>query len=150
MPLQYIQSPSKRNQGLGAMDKAHTILIADRNSRVRGFLQRELMAEGYDIRLAKCGREVLNWAYRLQSLDLIIMDLDLPDIDQQSLFGTLQDRIPVLPIVIHSFPPEGAKSAIDYEYAVFVEKGGNSIEKLKKVVNDILSSRKKGQPSPAK
>jgi DNA-binding NtrC family response regulator len=132
------------------MDKPYTILIADRNSHVRGFLQRELMAEGYKIRLAKCGREVLKWAYRLQSLDLIILDLDLPDIDQQSLFSTLHERIPVLPIVVHSFQPEGAKSAADYEYAVFVEKGGNSIEKLKKVVNDILRSPKTGEALPAK
>jgi len=132
------------------MKKPHTILVADRNSHVRGFLQRELMAEGYDIRLAKCGREVLKWAYRSQPLDLIILDLDLPDIDQQSLFSTLQDRIPVLPIVIHSFQPERANSFVDYEYAVFVEKRGNSIEKLKKVVNDLLSSRTTGRPATAK
>jgi len=132
------------------MEKRHTILIADRNSRVRGFIKRELMSEGYDIRLATCGRDVLNWAYRLQPLDLIILDLDLPDIDQQSLFSTLQDRIPLLPIVIHSFYPDGAKIDVDYEPAVFVEKGGNSIEKLKKVVNDMLSSRKTGKPSTAK
>jgi hypothetical protein len=31
-----------------------------------------------------------------------------------------------------------------------VEKGGNSIEKLKTVVNDILSSRKSRRPSAAK
>ena len=132
------------------MNKQHTILIADRNSHVRGFLKRELTAEGYDIRLAKCGREVLKWAYRLEPLDLIILDLDLPDIDEQSLFSKLNDRIPVLPIVIHSFQPNGVKSAVNYEHTVFVEKGGNSIEKLKTVVNDILSSRKSRRPSAAK
>ena len=132
------------------MNKQHTILIADRNSHVRGFLKRELTAEGYDIRLAKCGREVLKWAYRLEPLDLIILDLDLPDIDEQSLFSKLNDRIPVLPIVIHSFQPNGVKSAVNYEHTVFVEKGGNSIEKLKTVVNDILSSRKSRRPLAAK
>lgn len=132
------------------MDKPHTILVADRNSHVRGFLKRELTAEGYDIQLAECGRDVLKWAYRLQPLDLIILDPDLPDIDEQSLFSTLQDRIPVLPIVIHAFQPDRAKSFINYEYAVFVEKRGNSIERLKKVVNDLLSTRKTTQPSTAK
>ena len=132
------------------MDKPHTILIADRNAHVRGFLKRELTAEGYDVRVAKCGREVLKWAYRLASLDLIILDLDLPDVDEQSLFRTLQDRIPILPIVIHSFQPNGLKSSFNYEYCVFVEKRGNSIDRLKKVVNDILSSRQTIQPSTAK
>jgi DNA-binding NtrC family response regulator len=132
------------------MDKRHTILIADRNSHVRGFLKRELMAEGYDIRLATCGREVLKWAFRLRPLDLIILDLDLPDIDERLLFSKLQDRIPVLPIVIHSFHPDGAEIAVDCESAVFVEKGGNSIEKIKMVVNDMLSSHKTGGPSTVK
>jgi DNA-binding NtrC family response regulator len=108
------------------------------------------MAEGYDIRLAKCGQEVLKWAYLLQFLDLIIMDLDLPDIDEQSLFSKLRDRIPVLPIVIHSFHSDGAKSSVNYDHAVFVEKRGNSIEKLKKVVNDLLAYRTTCQPSTAK
>lgn len=132
------------------MDKAPIILVADRNAHVREFLRRELVAEGYDIRLAKCGREVLNWAYRLHPLDIVILDLDLPDIDDELFFNKLQERIPVLPIIIHSFQPDGVISAVNYENMVFVEKRGNSIEKVKKVVNDILSSRKTGQPPPAK
>jgi DNA-binding NtrC family response regulator len=133
------------------MDKTHTILVADRNAHVREFLKRELMAEGYDIRMAKCGQEVLNWAYRLHPLDLIILDLDLPDIDEHTLFGKLQDRIPALPIVIHSFQSDGTEHFANSERVVFVEKGGNSIERLKEVVNDLLSSRQiTRQPSPVK
>jgi DNA-binding NtrC family response regulator len=132
------------------MNKPLTILVADRNSHVREFLQRELKAEGYDIRLAKCGQEVLKWAYLLQFLDLIILDLDLPDLDEQALFSKLQDRIPVLPIVIHSFQSDGTKRSVNYENAIFVEKRGNSIENLKKVVSDLLDYRATSQPSTAK
>jgi DNA-binding NtrC family response regulator len=130
------------------MDKPHTILVADRNAHVREFLKRELMAEGYDIRLAKCGREVLNGAYHLHPLDLIILDLDLPDIEEESFFSKLQERIPAVPIVIHSFQSDGVKSSVNYEHLVFLEKNGDSIERMKKVVKDILSSRKTGQPYP--
>jgi DNA-binding NtrC family response regulator len=101
-------------------------------------LERELKADGYQVRVADNGREVLEWAYRLQPLDLIILDLDLPDIDEQTLFGNLQDRIPVLPIIIHSFQPAGIKLSVNYRHVVFVEKGENSIENLKKAVSDIL------------
>ena len=119
-------------------NKNFSILIADRNPHVRRLLERELKADGYQVRVADNGRKVLEWAYRLQPLDLIILDLDLPDIDEQTLFGNLQDRIPVLPIIIHSFQPEGMKLSVNYRHAVFVEKGENSIEKLKKAVSDIL------------
>jgi len=56
-----------------------TILISDRNHNVREFLKREMMAEGYRVRLAKNGREILEWAYHHESIDLAILDLDLPD-----------------------------------------------------------------------
>ena len=119
-------------------NKNFSILIADRNPHVRRLLERELKADGYQVRVADNGREVLEWAYRLQPLDLIILDLDLPDIDEQTLFGNLQDRIPALPIIIHSFQPEGIKLSVNYRHVVFVEKGENSIENLKKAVSDIL------------
>jgi CheY-like chemotaxis protein len=35
------------------VEKEFKILVADRNQRVREFLKRELMAEGYRVRLAK-------------------------------------------------------------------------------------------------
>lgn len=38
-----------------------------------------MMAEGYRVRLAKNGREILEWAYHHESIDLAILDLDLPD-----------------------------------------------------------------------
>ena len=123
-------------------NKNFSILIADRNPHVRRLLERELKADGYQVRVADNGREVLEWAYRLQPLDLIILDLDLPDIDEQTLFGNLQDRIPVLPIIIHSFQPEGIKLSVNYRHVVFVEKGENSIEKLKKAASDIFDYRR--------
>ncbi|MEJ2730791.1 MAG: response regulator [Deltaproteobacteria bacterium] len=123
-------------------NKNFSILIADRNPHVRRLLERELKADGYQVRVADNGRDVLEWAYRLQPLDLIILDLDLPDIDEQMLFGDLQDRIPVLPIIIHSFQPDGMKLSVNYRHAVFVEKGENSIEKLKKAVGGILDYRR--------
>jgi DNA-binding NtrC family response regulator len=123
-------------------NKNFSILIADRNPHVRRLLERELKADGYQVRVADNGRGVLEWAYRLQPLDLIILDLDLPDIDEQTLFGNLQDRIPALPIIIHSFQSDGMKLSVYYRHAVFVEKEENSIEKLKKAVSDILNYRR--------
>ena len=120
------------------MKAKFTILIADRNSHVRGFLKREMMAEGYRIQLTDKGQEVLRWAYNSEPLDLIIMDPDLPDIDEVSLFKKLLDRIPKLPIIIHAFHSDYNRGAFDPEETVFVEKRGNSVENLKKVVQDIL------------
>jgi len=115
-----------------------TILIADRNRNVREFLKREMMAEGYRVHLAKSGREVLEWAYKQEILDLVILDLDLPDRSEVAILEKLEDRIPTLPVVIHAFLSDYENPPAVLNAAALVEKEGNSVERLKKVVSEIL------------
>ncbi|MBW2615230.1 MAG: response regulator [Deltaproteobacteria bacterium] len=120
------------------MEKEFTILIADRNRHVRELLKREMMAEGYRVRLAKNGREVLEQAYHHEPLDLLILDLDLPDAGEVAILESIEDRIPTLPVVVHSFLSDSANNRAVLSTAVFVEKKGSSIETLKKVAFEVL------------
>jgi len=122
------------------LEKANdfTVLIADRNPNVREFLRREMMAEGYRVLLAKNGREVLRWIYRYEPLDLVILDPDLPDASEVPVIEKLNDRIPTLPVVIHTFSTDYDTPAEVSLSVTFVEKQGNSIEALKKVVASML------------
>jgi len=122
-------------------EKGSTILIADRNPHVREFLRRELLAEGYYLKLAKNGREVLKLVYQPGPLDLLILDLDLPDMDGSEILDILQDRIPSLPVILHAFSPENGRRIALPKAEAFVEKRGNSVDRLKKVVRDILGSK---------
>ncbi len=114
-------------------------MIADRNPNVREFLKREMMTEGYRVRLAKDSREVLKWVFSQAPLDLLILDLDLPDAGEVELFEQINDRIPQLPVVLHSFKTDHANYPEGLITAVFVEKQGNSIEHLKEVVSKMLN-----------
>lgn len=129
------------------MESGHTftILIADRNPNVREFLKREMTAEGYRVRLAKNGREVLRWIYHYEPLDLVILDPDLPDASDAPLLEKLNDRIPSLPVVVHTFSTDYHASKDDSLPVTFVEKEGNSIEDLKRIVADMLL---KSKPQP--
>ncbi len=120
------------------MKKNFKILIADRNRHVRKFLKRELMAEGYQVLLAENGLEVLKWVYHHEPLDLLILDPNLPDTDESSLLKKLLDRIPTLPVVFHTFHSDYTNQPAFLGKATFVEKEGNSVEHLKRVVFDIL------------
>ena len=88
------------------MKKDFTLLIADRNPHVRTFLQREMTAAGYRVRLADNGREVLKWAFQGEPLDMIILDPDLPDADETHMLEHLLDRIPMLPVIMHTYLSE--------------------------------------------
>jgi DNA-binding NtrC family response regulator len=125
--------------GKKGLKKKIKILIADRNSNVREFLRREMMAEGYSVELAENGREVLKWAYHREPADLLILDPDLPDAEESLLLKKLRQRIPYLPVIFHTFFSDYLSASKIINPTEFVEKGGSSIEKLKKVVKEILN-----------
>ena len=121
-------------------EKGFTILVADRNPNVRDLLRREMTAEGYNVLQAKDSREVLKRVFSQAPLDLLIFDLDLPDAVEVGIFGKLNDRIPQLPVVLHSFQTDRANYPEEIMTAVFVEKRGNSVERLKEVVSRLLNN----------
>ena len=124
------------------MEKEFKILVADRNQHVREFLKRELMAEGYGVRLAKNVQEVLKKVYHTETLDLLILDPDLPGTDKLSLLKKLQNRIPALPVVVHTYLTDYNDYTNELSKLAFVEKSGSSVESLKKMVHEILRKHK--------
>lgn len=120
------------------VQKLFTILIADRNPRVRSFLQREMIKEGYRILLAESARDLLDWALDRNPVDLIILDPDLPDAVDSRLMTMLRERMPLVPVIIHAQPSQSLPEQETAQLTINVEKGGNSIERLKEVARGIL------------
>ena len=133
------------------------IMIADRNRNVREFLRREFEAEGYRVRLAKDGREVLRMTRVGAAPDLLILDLDMPYVDGVKILEQLQDKEPSIPIVIHTTSMEYEGHSAVREAAAFMEKTGNNIGHLKELVEKTLRGfyphrfmHAKGQPKDKK
>jgi DNA-binding NtrC family response regulator len=127
------------------MQEFFTILIADRNSHVRMFLLRELMAEGYRVKMAATAENVLKMAYARDGIDLLILDPDLPGIDLTAMLTTLADRIPVLPVVLHTH--RGHDETLlrnDDHWIITIEKAGDSVERIKEAVGRLLRSSMAG------
>lgn len=113
------------------------ILIADRNRYVREFLQRELIAEGYQATLAKNGREVLAILNSAEAPDLLILDLDTPCIFEISLLELLQEHHPNLPVIIQSSPAPELNHLTIPPTVAFLEKK-EDIELLKKIIREVI------------
>jgi DNA-binding NtrC family response regulator len=121
-----------------------TILITDRNPRVSAFLQREMRNEGYGTRVVQSAREVLEWAFDRDPVDLIILDPDLPDTVDSHLLRMLRQRMPPIPVILHAHPSPGLTAPDAVTAFIRVEKGGNSVERLKEVAAALLR-----RPRPA-
>jgi CheY-like chemotaxis protein len=124
------------------------ILVADRNPHVRAFLRRELAAEGYRIRLADRGREVLDALGGGAAVDLLVIDPDLPDLDPEALLEGIQSRAPGLPVIVHACAEIFRARSRPGGREAFVEKRGDSVVALKRLIGRVLG-RKGARPVPA-
>ncbi len=121
------------------MNKTVILLIADRNPHVREFLKREMMADGYQIRLVKSGQELIEDVQNPDTLpDMVILDPDLPDANDLSLVHHIHQIVPGLPIVIHTLQTDMIHQLNALHSVIFVEKKGSSVDHLKQAVKDLL------------
>lgn len=78
------QTPQAKQHDLGDSDtppKTGTVIIADDSESNRMVARRILQAEGYGIVEASNGQTVLNMLKRGVTADLILMDVEMPDMD---------------------------------------------------------------------
>ncbi len=75
------------------------ILVVDDEDFIRDNLERILDEESYDLYLASNGREALNLTKR-EDIDLILLDLNLPDIDGIELLKKIKDDFPHILVII--------------------------------------------------
>ena len=120
------------------MKKIFTILVADKNKNVREFLRRELAAEGYEVAVAKDGARIMAEIDREDRLDLLVLDLEMPDADSSKIFEKTQKRRPPLPVIVHTFLTEESERGSESEKReIYIEKSGN-IDHLKAAIADML------------
>lgn len=130
------------------MKEEYTILATDRNPYVRELIRRELRAEGYQVLLAKNGPEIIELAFGGRPLDLLVLDLDIPNIEGTSLIMRLKERSPFLPVVVHSFPSDFEPYRRSLNPVNFVKKQKDSMDHLKISISNILKQIDK-QPAPS-
>lgn len=121
------------------MKRPLCILIADRNPYVRAFLKREMIKEGWNVYLAKNSNEIVRQILRKAPVDILILDSDLSGPANSSLMRTLKNQYPLLAVVNHVADAKENGWPEAFVNGYIVEKSGNSAEKLKQVVNRILS-----------
>jgi DNA-binding response OmpR family regulator len=120
------------------MESSFCILLTDRNRHVRELLRRELSGEGYRVETARDGREVLGFLYHVATIDLLILDLDIPYVAEAGLLRKLGQLRPELPVIIHSFSQEEGGPLMSLQTAAFLEKSENT-DRLKTMVREVLA-----------
>ena len=117
------------------------ILIVDRNPNVREFLKRELTREGFSVLLAGTGKELLALLSRCDSIDLLILDPDIPDVETHIVIEAIRKRLPDLPIIVHGFISDASEFGSLPGRIIPIEKQGNSVDQLKDSIARLFTPK---------
>src|SRR5436190_19888424 len=85
------------------MSEAHSVLVVDDEIQIRRFLRAGFELEGFAVHEAKDAAEALR-AATLRTVDLIILDLALPDLDGSEVLERLRawSSVPVIVLSVRS------------------------------------------------
>ncbi len=118
------------------------ILIIDDDERVLRSLGRLLTAEGYEVETAAGGALAMK-AFERNAADLVITDINMPEMDGIEVITTLQDLHPAVPIIAISagglFPKELLLQNADMLGAIATITKPFDIDTLLEAVADALA-----------
>ncbi|HOD35729.1 MAG TPA: sigma-54 dependent transcriptional regulator [Syntrophales bacterium] len=119
-----------------------TILIVDDENVLLEFLHKQLYNFGYNTLTAARGEEAMD-IYEKNAVDLILLDVKLPDINGMQILQKIRSNDPWLPIVVMTAYSgvKGAVEAIKLGASDYIEKPLN-IEELKYVISRCIESQK--------
>jgi DNA-binding NtrC family response regulator len=119
-----------------------TVLIVDDERNIQLTLSRALSMEGYTVELAGGGREALDKIAAL-TVDVVVMDVRMPDLDGLTVLERARETRPDLPFVIMSGHGsiETVRSAFKLGAFDYLEKPITEKEKLLAAVKNALALR---------
>jgi DNA-binding response OmpR family regulator len=91
-----------------------TVLIVEDEPRIADFLAKGLMRQGYDVQCARTGAEALAWTDGEKGgppIELVVLDLGLPDIDGLDVMRALRTRGSEVPVLVLTARTEASDRA---------------------------------------
>jgi PAS domain S-box-containing protein len=89
------------------------ILLVDDDGIVRNVLKLSLEDAGYSVHAAEGGAAALAWLARPERVDIIVTDLNMPDMDGVTMIRRAQEQRPNLPaILLTGYAGDGAALAV--------------------------------------
>ena len=111
-----------------------TVMVVDDEQRIIAFLSRALTAEGHTVRTACSGQAALN-LLRDQPLDLMLLDLVMPQGNGLQVLGALRKREDTTPVIVLSGVADVAArvQALDRGAIDFVAKPFHTAELVARI-----------------
>ncbi|WP_459923676.1 response regulator [Desulfatiferula olefinivorans] len=114
------------------------LVVVERNPHIRRLLEREFLAEGYQVTGASNEHDLIALLNAEGRVDLVIIDPDTLDTPDNPEWAVIRNHYPDLPVIVLYL---GLEPCLACPFGVIggqVEKNWDSIGRLKRLSADIL------------
>ncbi len=118
------------------------ILCVDDDLSLLSLSQEELSEEGYEVILARNGKEALE-KYDQESPDLVVLDIRMPVTDGLETLNALLGRNRQLPVILNTAYPTYRDNFMTWGAEAYVLKSSDLSDLKKKIREALGSGRKK-------
>jgi DNA-binding response OmpR family regulator len=116
------------------------ILVVEDNKHQRALLETELEHAGYDVICVAGGRDAVQ-TVASESIDLVVLDIGMPDMDGLEAMEKILDIHPRLPVVINTAYPSFKDEFQSWSADAYVVKSGDPTELLGEIATALERSR---------
>jgi DNA-binding response OmpR family regulator len=116
------------------------VLLVEDEKNQRLLYQQELMEEGYEVEVAKDGREALA---RLKESrpDVIVLDICMPGMDGIETLGQVLSRDNTIPVILHTAYSSYKDNFMTWSADAYVVKSSD-LKELKAKLSEVLTKQK--------
>jgi len=116
------------------------VLLVEDEKNQRLLYQQELMEEGYEVEIAKDGREAL--AHLSESRpDVIVLDICMPGMDGIETLGQVLSRDNTIPVILHTAYSSYKDNFMTWSADAYVVKSSD-LKELKAKLSEVLTKQK--------
>lgn len=123
------------------MEKKILIIEDEENERI--LYQEELEREGYQVLTACNGKEGLSTVEK-EPVDLVILDLHMPEMDGLETLGRILSKKRNLPVIIYTAFPQYKDNFLSWAADAYLVKSSD-LTGLKEKIKELLESQKNGR-----
>lgn len=117
------------------------IMCVDDDLSLLSLYQEELSEEGYQVILARDGKEALA-KFEKESPDLVVMDIRMPLMDGIEALTAMLGKNRQIPVILNTAYPQYRENFMTWGAEAYIIKSSD-LSELKQKIREILDKRKK-------
>ena len=118
-----------------------TILLVEDDKNQRLLYEQELRNEGYEIVTASDGKDALE-KVREKLPDIVIMDINMPEMDGIEAMGKLLSKNKEIPVLINTAYSNYKESFMSWAAEAYIVKSSD-LSELKEKIKEVLANKSK-------